>query len=115
MSYPPRVLVAGVLLSMLAACAAPRHVHHARARTPREVADTRLRQVDGRIENLSHRVDKHVSDGHYPAPQGDALHHRLDVIHGEAHDMAGNHGGVLTPDEQRLLNEELDTAAHAIE
>jgi len=113
MSHFPRVLVAGVLLSMLAACAAPRHVH--RVRTAREVADTRLHQVDGRIGKLGHRIDRHVSAGRYPAPQGDALHHRLDVIHGEAHEMAGKHGGVLTPDEQRLLNEELDTAAHAID
>ena len=113
MSDIRRMLAAGVLLSMLAACAAPRHEHP--ARTSREIADTRLRQVDGRIDHLAHRIDTHVSEGRYPAPQGDALHHRLDVIHGEAHEMAGKHGGVLTPDEQRLLNEELDTAAHAID
>jgi hypothetical protein len=113
MSYLPRVLAAGMLLSMLAACAAPRHERP--ARTEREIADTRLHQVDGRIGNLSHRIDTHVAAGRYPQPQGDELHHRLDVIHGEAHDMASKHGGVLTPDEQRLLNQELDTAAHVIE
>lgn len=113
MSDFPRMLAAGALLSMLAACAAPRHEHP--PRTAREIADTRLHQVDGRIDNLGHRIDTHVSDGHYPAQQGEALHHRLDVIHGEAHDMSARHGGGLTPDEQRVLNEELDTAAHAIE
>jgi len=107
------MLAAGALFSMLAACAVPRHEHP--ARTPHEIAATRLHQVDGRIDNLGRRIDAQVSQGHYPAVQGDALHHRLDVIHGEAHDMASKHGGVLTPGEQRVLNEELDTAEHAIE
>lgn len=110
----PRMLAAGALLSMLAACAAPRQHEHPQ-RTAHEIADTRLHQVDGRIDNLGHRIDTHVSAGRYPAQQGEALHHRLDVIHGEAHDMSARHGGGLTPDEQRVLNEELDTAAHAIE
>jgi hypothetical protein len=36
------------------------------------------------------------------------------VIRREAHDMAAQHGGGLTADEQRVLNQELDNAAHAI-
>jgi hypothetical protein len=36
------------------------------------------------------------------------------VIRHEAHDMAAQHGGGLTADEQRVLNQELDNAAHAI-
>jgi hypothetical protein len=42
------------------------------------------------------------------------LHHRLDVIRQEAHDMAAQHGGGLSAEEQRVLNQELDNAAHAI-
>jgi len=37
------------------------------------------------------------------------------VIRDDAHDMAPQHGGGLTPGEQRVLNEELDTAARAID
>jgi hypothetical protein len=107
-----RALAGLALVSSLAACvvapppAPPRPEH--------EIAFQRLNQVDGRIDNLSHRIDKHVNQGFYPPPQGDALHHRLDVIRREAHDMAAQHGGGLSGDEQRVLNQELDGAAHAI-
>ncbi|TDV10996.1 hypothetical protein [Paraburkholderia caballeronis] len=113
MSRITRALVAGALLSTLAACVVTPPERP--GPSPHEIAAQRLHQVDGRIGNLSRRVDAHVADGRYPPPQGDALHHRLDVIRGEAHNMAAQHGGGLSSDEQRVLNEELDTAAHAIE
>ena len=47
-------------------------------------------------------------------PQGDSLHHRLDVIREEAHDMAAQHGGGVSADEQRVLNQELDGASRII-
>lgn len=118
MSRLIRTLAAGALLSTLAACyvesshLAPRPVP---GPTPHDISMERLHQVDGRIENLGHRIDTHVSQGIYPPPQGAALHHHLDEIRGEAHNMAEQHGGGLSPDEQRVLNEELDTAAHAVE
>jgi len=108
-----RLFVISALLSALAACVVTPPERP--ARTQHEVAEQRLHQVDGRIDNLGRRIDTHVSGGHYPPAQGEALHHRLDVIRGEAHEMAAKHGGGLTPGEQRILNEELDTAAHAIE
>ncbi|HTH59402.1 MAG TPA: hypothetical protein VL689_04520 [Paraburkholderia sp.] len=114
MSQFGRRLTAGALVSMFAACTVTRPPEH-RSPTQHEISSQRLRQVDGRIDKLDHRIDTHVTEGSYPAPQGDALRHRLDVIHGEAHDMASKHGGGLTSGEQRVLNEELDTAAHAIE
>jgi hypothetical protein len=110
-----RLVAAGALVSTLAACvvnepAPPRPA----GPNPHEAAVDRLHQVDGRIDNLSHRIDAHVNQGYYPPPQGSALHHRLDTIRGEAHDMAAQHGGGISPDEQRVLNQELDTAARAI-
>lgn len=110
-----RLVAAGALVSTLAACvvnqpAPPRPA----GPNPHEVAVDRLHQVDGRIDNLSHRIDVHVNQGYYPPPQGGALHHRLDTIRGEAHDMAAQHGGGLSADEQHVLNQELDTAARAI-
>lgn len=110
-----RALAASALLSTLAACVvtAPEPARSA-GPTPHEIAVQRLRQVDGRADNLGRRIDLHVSRGDYPPPQGGALHHRLEAIRGEAHSMASQHGGGLSADEQRVLNQELDTAAHAI-
>jgi len=109
-----RALAACALLSSLAACALAPQPEPAPRPNPQQIADKRLRQVDGRIDNLSRRIDRRVSLGYYPPPQGGDLHHRLDVIRREAHDMAANHGGGLSADEQRVLNEELDGAARAI-
>jgi hypothetical protein len=109
-----RALAACALLSSLAACVVAPQPAPAPGPTPQQVANQRLHQVNGRIDNLSRRIDNHVNQGYYPPPQGGALHHRLDVIRQEAHDMAAQHGGGLSPDEQRVLNQELDGAAHAI-
>ncbi|MDE1181283.1 hypothetical protein [Paraburkholderia sp.] len=109
-----RALAGIALVSSLAACV----VTPPQPATPRpnahQIAEHRLGQVDGRIDNLHRRIDKQVNKGAYPPPQGASLHHRLDTIRQEAHDMAGQHGGGLSSDEQRVLNGELDNAAHAI-
>ena len=81
---------------------------------PRDVAFERFGQVNSRIDNLGRRIDRHVNEGYYPPPQGNALHRRLDVIRQEARDMAAQHGGGLSDEEQRVLNHELDGTARAI-
>ncbi|MGF6769724.1 hypothetical protein P3T18_002194 [Paraburkholderia sp. GAS199] len=109
-----RALAACALLSSLAACVVAPQPAPAPRPSPQQIADQRLHQVEGRIDNLSRRIDNHVNQGYYPPPQGGALHHRLDVIRQEARDMSAQHGGGLSGDEQRVLNQELDNAAHAI-
>jgi hypothetical protein len=109
-----RAIAACALLSSLAACVVTPQPAPAPRPSPQQIADQRLHQVDGRIDNLGRRIDKRVNQGDYPPPQGAELHHRLEVIRREAHDMAAQHGGGLTADEQRVLNQELDNAAHAI-
>jgi hypothetical protein len=109
-----RALASLVLVSSLAACVVSQPPPPPPHPDQHEIAIQRLNQVYGRIENLNHRIDNHVNQGYYPPPQGGALHHRLDVIRQEAHDMAAQHGGGLSGDEQRVLNQELDGAAHAI-
>ena len=109
-----RAVAACALLSSLAACVVAPQPAPAPRPNPQQIAYERLHQVDGRIDNLGRRIDAHVNQGYYPPPQGGALHHRLDVIRQEAHDMAAQHGGGLSGDEQRVLNQELDNAAHAI-
>jgi hypothetical protein len=106
------------LISSLTACVVtppPRASAPASPRAgAREVAADRWRQINERIDNLGHRVDTRVNAGFYPPPQGDALHRRLDVIRQEARDMATQHGGGLSPDEQHVLNRELDGTARII-
>ncbi|KVN07504.1 MULTISPECIES: hypothetical protein [unclassified Burkholderia] len=106
-----------VLVSSLAACVvAPQRPAPAPAPrpSPQVVGYERMQQIQGRIDNLSHRIDVRVNAGYYPPPQGAGLHRRLDVIRQESTDMAAQHGGGLSADEQRVLNQELDVAARAI-
>ena len=111
-----RALGCCALVSSLAACVAtPQQTAQPHpAPNPHEAAVHRLEQVDGRIDNMGRHIDTRVSQGYYPPPEGGALHRRLDTIRQEAHDMGAQHGGGLTADEQRVLNQELDTAAAAI-
>ncbi|WP_144157305.1 hypothetical protein [Paraburkholderia sp. BCC1885] len=108
-----RALAGCALVSSLAACVVTPPPPPP-GPNPHEIAVQRLRQVDGRADTLSRRIDAHVNAGAYPPPEGGALHHRLDEIRREAHDMSAQHGGGLSGDEQRVLNQELDGAAHAI-
>jgi hypothetical protein len=112
-----RVLGCCALVSSLAACVVSpsRQIAESHpAANPHEMAAHRLEQVDGRIDNMGNHIDARVNQGHYPPPEGAALHRRLDTIRQESRDMAAQHGGGLTGDEQRVLNQELDTAAAAI-
>lgn len=123
-----RVLVGCALISALAACVAPRPPHRRApppppppppvvvrpAPNPHEADLARYAQVDERIDSLNRRIDERVAQGYYPPPTGVSLHHRLDVIHQEMHDMAGQHDGGISADEQRVLNQELDSAARVI-
>ncbi|CAB3698873.1 hypothetical protein [Trinickia soli] len=126
-----RVLVCCALMSALAACVAPRPPHRRVPPppppppvvrpvpnppnvVPHEADMARYAQVEERIDSLHRRIDERVNQGYYPRPAGGSLHHRLDVIHQELHDMADQHEGGLSADEQRVLNQELDGATRAI-
>jgi hypothetical protein len=111
-----RALGCCAVASSLAACVVtPQQSTQSRpAPNPHELAAHRLDQVDGRIANMNRSIDARVNQGIYAPPQGGALHRRLDTIRQEAHDMATQHGGGLSGDEQHVLNQELDSTAHAI-
>ena len=116
-----RALIGVALAGSLAACVVepPRQVNvvqEAPARPdPHMEAVHRMDQVNGRINSLWQHVDQRVSQGFYPPPQGDAFHHRLYVVRQESRDMASQHGGGLSGDEQRTLNGELDGLQRAIQ
>lgn len=115
-----RTMLGVALAGSLAACVVePTRqvdvVHEAPARPdPHMEAVHRMEQVNARINSLWHRVDQRVNQGYYPPPQGNAFHHRLDVIRQESNDMASQHGGGLSGEEQRTLNGELDGVQSAI-
>ncbi len=114
-----RALLCCAFISSLAACVVtppPRSSAPPPAPrpNPHEVAVERRIQIDQRLDTLSHRIDARVNEGYYPPPVGAGLHHRLDVIRQEERDMAAQHDGGLSGDEQRVLNQELDGAARAI-
>lgn len=75
---------------------------------PRAAAIHRREQIEQRIANESRDIDNHVSQGYYPPPHGYDLHRRLGAIAQEARDMAAQHGGGLSGEEHRALNQELD-------
>jgi hypothetical protein len=111
-----RALGCCALVSSLAACvvepqqaAAPRP-----GPNPHEVAMQRFGQVEGRIDNMSRHIDARVNQGYYPPREGDVLHRRLDTIRQQEREMAAQHGGGLSGDDQRTLNDELDTTSVAI-
>ena len=113
-----RALACSALIASLGACVVNEPPRQAVAPVPRQnphdIARERLNQVNGRIDNLGRRVDSRVNAGYYPPPQGNALHRRLEVIRQETRDMAAQHGGGLSEEEQRVLNHELDGTARAI-
>ncbi|PLZ01975.1 hypothetical protein CY652_13175 [Burkholderia sp. WAC0059] len=119
MSRLLRLLAAAALASTLAACVVTRPIGQqprpAPAPTQHDFALERLRQVDGRIDDMGRHIDMRVGQGAYPQAQGAQLHHRLDVIREEAHSIASQHDGGLSSPEQRMLNDELDTAGHVID
>jgi hypothetical protein len=116
-----RALIGVALVGSLAACVVEptrqvNVVQETPARPdPHMEAVHRMDQVNGRINALWHHVDQRVNQGFYPPPQGDAFHHRLDVIRQESRDMASQHGGGLSGEEQHTLNGELDGLQRAIQ
>lgn len=123
-----RALAYCALVCTLAACVATRPApRHRRAPppppppppvvvrpNPHEAELARRAQADERIDTLNRRIDERVDQGYYPPPTGSGLHHRLDVIRQEISDMGAQHGGGLSADEQRVIYQELDSAARVI-
>jgi hypothetical protein len=67
----------------------------------------RFEQVEGRIAEEFHRIDVRQQQGYVDPYRADGLRDRLRRIRQEAGDMASQHYGGLSGDEQRALNDEL--------
>lgn len=101
--------------SLLAACVVtPPPPAYPAPVDPHIAALHRAEQVQQRIDHESHAIDAHVAQGYYPPPQGYQLHQQLGAIQHEKQDMEARHGGGLSGEEQRTLNQQLDAAARSI-
>lgn len=121
MSILPRLTLCAVLVASMAGCvvAPPQQTRTVVVREPVPVAapvDPRARfeQVQGRLAEEFHRVDVRQSQGYIDPYRGDGLRDRLRRIRQEANDMASQHNGGLSGDEQHALNDELGAVARDI-
>lgn len=102
--------------TVLAACVVtpPPPAYPVPAPEPNIAALRRAEQVQQRIDHEAHAIDAHVAQGYYPPPRGYQLHQQLAEIEHEKQDMAAHHGGGLSGEEQRTLNQQLDATARGI-
>ena len=128
MSILPRLTLCAVLAASMAGCvvAPPQQTRTVVVREPVPVAapvDPRARfdQVQGRLAEEFHRVDVRQSQGYIDPYRADGLRDRLRRILSDetvdvqvTNDMASQHNGGLSGDEQRALNDELGAVAHDI-
>ncbi|MHA6823859.1 hypothetical protein ACQUKI_20330 [Ralstonia pseudosolanacearum] len=111
MSILPRLTLCAVLVASMAGCVVapppqPRPVAPAPAPAPVDPR-ARFEQVQGRLAEESHRIDVRQQQGYIDPYRADGLRDRVRRIRQEAGDMASQHYGGLSGDEQRALNEEL--------
>jgi len=76
----------------------------AMAETPWELAHPRRDQVNDRLANQNRRIDQQVAEGELTRYQAYRLHQEDYAIRQEERLMASEHGGHITPLDQRVLN-----------
>lgn len=114
MSIFPRLTLCVVLVASMAGCvvAPPPQTRTVVVREPAPAPApvdpcARFEQVEGRIAEEFHRIDVRQQQGYVDPYRADGLRDRLRRIRQEAGDMASQHYGGLSGDEQRALNDEL--------
>ena len=66
----------------------------------------RRAEVNGRLANQNARINQEVREGEITRGQANALHAQDRFIRTEERFMARQHGGHITPAEQRALNQQ---------
>jgi hypothetical protein len=74
----------------------------------------RRTEVNSRLQNQDHRINKEVRDGQISHRQAAALHRDDHQIRHEERDMAHQDGGHITRQEQRTLNHQENHVSHEI-
>ncbi len=67
-------------------------------------AHPRRAEVNARLNNQNHRINRELREGEITPGQARALHAQDHLIRSEERFMAGQNGGHITRGEQRLLN-----------
>jgi hypothetical protein len=91
------------------------------AQTPAAAADgqwakshPRRAEVNGRLANQNHRINKEVREGEITRGQAAKLHHQDHQIRMEERAMASTNGGHITKAEQRALNQQENQVSREI-
>jgi hypothetical protein len=66
----------------------------------------RREQVNSRLANQNHRINKEVKEGEITPQQAGKLHRKDRQIRQEERSMASQNGGHITKSEQRVLNQQ---------
>ena len=74
----------------------------------------RREQVNHRLANQNHRINQEVKEGELTKPQAAALHKEDRQIRQEERLMASQHGGHITKQEQRTLNQQENVVSKQI-
>ena len=74
----------------------------------------RREQVNGRLANQNHRINKEVKEGELSPQQGRKLHRKDHQIRQEERNMASQNGGHITKSEQRVLNQQENAVSRQI-
>ena len=74
----------------------------------------RREQVNERLANQNHRINKEVREGEMTSQQARKLHRKDHQIRQEERNMASQNGGHLTKSEQRVLNQQENAVSRKI-
>ena len=74
----------------------------------------RRAEVNHRLENQNRRIHQQVKEGDLTPAQAANLHHEDQQIRQEEHDMASQNGGHITPEEQKVLNQQENAVSQQI-
>jgi hypothetical protein len=74
----------------------------------------RRAEVNGRLANQNHRINKEVRQGEITKTQAAQLHQQDHAIRQEERTMASTNGGHITKTEQRALNQQENQVSREI-
>ena len=84
------------------------------ADTKWEKSHPRRDQVNDRLAHQNKRINKELKEGDITKAQARKLHHEDRQIRQEERDMASQHGGHITKDEQKVLNKQENVVSRQI-
>jgi hypothetical protein len=84
------------------------------AETQWERNHPRRDQVNDRLANQNHRINRELKEGEITKQQANQLHREDHAVRQEERDMAKINGGHITKGEQKVLNQQENAVSHQI-